>query len=206
MTSLLTRDVIAAPPHSLLQRPRTALTGPGLPRGLGPGPSTGVRGGSAPSHAAPSSSSCRCYCGARPTTTRPAPGTCSRRSPVSFGGAQGRGFPGQGRDPGAGGAPRGCPRPWWVLGACGAVGSRVWLGPCGGAEFPALGELLPPSHPGWIPNPAPEISHESPGSSQCLLEHLLTRLQSSSCHVKLKVGSRWGGDGVEAPRSREGQL
>ncbi|NXH40565.1 AP4AT protein, partial [Dicaeum eximium] len=41
--------------------------------------------------------------------------------------------------------------------------------------------------PGWIPNPAPEISHESPGSSQCLLEHLLTRLQSSSCHVKLKV-------------------
>ncbi|NWH42357.1 AP4AT protein, partial [Chloropsis hardwickii] len=28
---------------------------------------------------------------------------------------------------------------------------------------------------------------ESPGSSQCLLEHLLTRLQSSSCHVKLKV-------------------
>ncbi|NWS23791.1 AP4AT protein, partial [Polioptila caerulea] len=41
--------------------------------------------------------------------------------------------------------------------------------------------------PGWIPNPSLEISHESPGSSQCLLEHLLTRLQSSSCHVKLKV-------------------
>ncbi|NXO13042.1 AP4AT protein, partial [Oriolus oriolus] len=41
--------------------------------------------------------------------------------------------------------------------------------------------------PGWIPNPCLEISHESPGSSQCLLEHLLTRLQSSSCHVKLKV-------------------
>ncbi|NXE69967.1 AP4AT protein, partial [Calcarius ornatus] len=41
--------------------------------------------------------------------------------------------------------------------------------------------------PGCIPNPCPEISHESPGSSQCLLEHLLTRLQSSSCHVKLKV-------------------
>ncbi|NXA23659.1 AP4AT protein, partial [Ibidorhyncha struthersii] len=32
-----------------------------------------------------------------------------------------------------------------------------------------------------------EISHESPGSSQCLLEYLLNRLQSSSCHVKLKV-------------------
>uniref|UniRef100_A0A8C3U943 TEPSIN adaptor related protein complex 4 accessory protein n=1 Tax=Catharus ustulatus TaxID=91951 RepID=A0A8C3U943_CATUS len=44
-----------------------------------------------------------------------------------------------------------------------------------------------PSEPGWIPNPSLEISHESPGSSQCLLEHLLTRLQSSSCHVKLKV-------------------
>ncbi|NXX63472.1 AP4AT protein, partial [Scopus umbretta] len=32
-----------------------------------------------------------------------------------------------------------------------------------------------------------EISHESPGSSQCLLEYLLNRLQSSSCRVKLKV-------------------
>ncbi|XP_027759969.1 AP-4 complex accessory subunit Tepsin-like, partial [Empidonax traillii] len=38
-----------------------------------------------------------------------------------------------------------------------------------------------------IPNIPAEISHESPGSSQCLLEHLLTRLQSNSCHVKLKV-------------------
>ncbi|NXO47175.1 AP4AT protein, partial [Aramus guarauna] len=35
--------------------------------------------------------------------------------------------------------------------------------------------------------PAPEISHESPGSSRCLLEYLLSRLQSSSCRVKLKV-------------------
>ncbi|NWX40062.1 AP4AT protein, partial [Steatornis caripensis] len=32
-----------------------------------------------------------------------------------------------------------------------------------------------------------EISHESPGSSQCLLEYLLRRLQSRSCRVKLKV-------------------
>ncbi|NXW40015.1 AP4AT protein, partial [Nyctiprogne leucopyga] len=32
-----------------------------------------------------------------------------------------------------------------------------------------------------------EISHESPGSSQCLLEYLLNRLQSRSCRVKLKV-------------------
>ncbi|EHB09321.1 hypothetical protein GW7_04075 [Heterocephalus glaber] len=32
-----------------------------------------------------------------------------------------------------------------------------------------------------------EISHESVGSSQCLLEYLLNRLDSSSGHVKLKV-------------------
>ncbi|NXP53804.1 AP4AT protein, partial [Heliornis fulica] len=38
-----------------------------------------------------------------------------------------------------------------------------------------------------ILNSRPEISRESPGSSQCLLEYLLGRLQSSSCHVKLKV-------------------
>ncbi|KAL4835171.1 hypothetical protein H8958_016615 [Nasalis larvatus] len=34
---------------------------------------------------------------------------------------------------------------------------------------------------------ATEISHESPGSSQCLLEYLLSRLHSSSGHGKLKV-------------------
>lgn len=44
--------------------------------------------------------------------------------------------------------------------------------------------------------PTPEISHESPGSSQCLLEYLLNRLQSSSCHVKLKVGLWWGAGGL----------
>jgi hypothetical protein len=32
-----------------------------------------------------------------------------------------------------------------------------------------------------------KISHESLGSSQCLLEYLLNRLGSSSGHVKLKV-------------------
>ncbi|XP_069606866.1 AP-4 complex accessory subunit tepsin isoform X2 [Ranitomeya imitator] len=32
-----------------------------------------------------------------------------------------------------------------------------------------------------------EISHESSGSCQCLLEYLLNRLQNHSCHVKLKV-------------------
>lgn len=32
-----------------------------------------------------------------------------------------------------------------------------------------------------------EISHESPGCGQCLLEYLLERLQVESCHVKLKV-------------------
>lgn len=82
-----------------------------------------------------------------------------------------------------------------------------WLRLCGGAEFLGLRELLLPSDPGWIPNLSLEISHESPGSSQCLLEHLLTRLQSSSCHVKLKVGLcwwHWGGDGMEIPCSREG--
>ncbi|XP_058708617.1 AP-4 complex accessory subunit tepsin isoform X1 [Poecile atricapillus] len=41
--------------------------------------------------------------------------------------------------------------------------------------------------PGYLFDEIAKISHESPGSSQCLLEHLLTRLQSSSCHVKLKV-------------------
>lgn len=33
----------------------------------------------------------------------------------------------------------------------------------------------------------PEISHESLGSSRCLLEYLLSRLQSGSGRVKLKV-------------------
>ncbi|NXK40509.1 AP4AT protein, partial [Piprites chloris] len=41
--------------------------------------------------------------------------------------------------------------------------------------------------PGYLFEEIAKISRESPGSSQCLLEHLLTRLQSSSCHVKLKV-------------------
>ncbi|XP_061866775.1 AP-4 complex accessory subunit tepsin [Colius striatus] len=41
--------------------------------------------------------------------------------------------------------------------------------------------------PGYLLEEIGKISHESPGSSQCLLEYLLSRLQSSSCHVKLKV-------------------
>ncbi|XP_064378905.1 AP-4 complex accessory subunit tepsin isoform X2 [Dromaius novaehollandiae] len=41
--------------------------------------------------------------------------------------------------------------------------------------------------PGYLFEEIAKISHESPGSSQCLLEYLLNRLQSSSCHVKLKV-------------------
>lgn len=36
-------------------------------------------------------------------------------------------------------------------------------------------------------NYSAEISHESSGCSQCLLEFLLERLQVESCHVKLKV-------------------
>ncbi|NXV31720.1 AP4AT protein, partial [Rissa tridactyla] len=41
--------------------------------------------------------------------------------------------------------------------------------------------------PGYLLEEIAKISHESPGSSQCLLEYLLNRLQSSSCRVKLKV-------------------
>uniref|UniRef100_A0A7M4FLK7 AP-4 complex accessory subunit Tepsin n=1 Tax=Crocodylus porosus TaxID=8502 RepID=A0A7M4FLK7_CROPO len=41
--------------------------------------------------------------------------------------------------------------------------------------------------PGYLFEEIAKISHESPGSSQCLLEHLLARLHSRSCHVKLKV-------------------
>ncbi|NWR66356.1 AP4AT protein, partial [Bucorvus abyssinicus] len=41
--------------------------------------------------------------------------------------------------------------------------------------------------PGYLFEEIAKISHESPGSSQCLLEYLLNRLQSSSCRVKLKV-------------------
>lgn len=142
VTSLLTPDVTAAPPHSLLQRPHTALAGLGLPRGLGPVPATGVRGGSAPTHAAPSSSSCRCCCGARPTTTAPALGTCSRRSPVSFRERGGRepgqgvprdkkGIPGQGELPGAAPGRGGRWRPAGLVGTVGpgwdpADGLNCW--------------------------------------------------------------------------------
>ncbi|XP_043353498.1 AP-4 complex accessory subunit tepsin isoform X5 [Dermochelys coriacea] len=41
--------------------------------------------------------------------------------------------------------------------------------------------------PGYLFEEIAKISHDSPGSSQCLLEHLLNRLQTNSCHVKLKV-------------------
>uniref|UniRef100_A0A8C6ZDD6 TEPSIN adaptor related protein complex 4 accessory protein n=1 Tax=Nothoprocta perdicaria TaxID=30464 RepID=A0A8C6ZDD6_NOTPE len=41
--------------------------------------------------------------------------------------------------------------------------------------------------PGYLLDDIARISHESPGSSQCLLEYLLQRLQSRSCRVKLKV-------------------
>ncbi|XP_040386096.1 AP-4 complex accessory subunit tepsin isoform X2 [Cygnus olor] len=41
--------------------------------------------------------------------------------------------------------------------------------------------------PGYVLEEIAKISRESPGSSQCLLEYLLKRLQSNSCHVKLKV-------------------
>ncbi|CAM4554189.1 AP-4 complex accessory subunit tepsin isoform X2 [Lepidochelys kempii] len=41
--------------------------------------------------------------------------------------------------------------------------------------------------PGYLFEEIAKISHDSSGSSQCLLEHLLNRLQNNSCHVKLKV-------------------
>ncbi|XP_073900998.1 AP-4 complex accessory subunit tepsin isoform X2 [Castor canadensis] len=41
--------------------------------------------------------------------------------------------------------------------------------------------------PGYLFEEIAKISHESLGSSQCLLEYLLNRLGSSSGHVKLKV-------------------
>uniref|UniRef100_A0A3Q3VNK0 AP-4 complex accessory subunit Tepsin VHS/ENTH-like domain-containing protein n=1 Tax=Mola mola TaxID=94237 RepID=A0A3Q3VNK0_MOLML len=41
--------------------------------------------------------------------------------------------------------------------------------------------------PGYLFQEIGKISHESSGYGQCLLEHLLERLQVESCHVKLKV-------------------
>ncbi|KAM5309481.1 AP-4 complex accessory subunit tepsin [Glossophaga mutica] len=41
--------------------------------------------------------------------------------------------------------------------------------------------------PGYLFEEVAKISHESPGSSQCLLEYLLSRLHSGSGRVKLKV-------------------
>ncbi|KAJ1129113.1 hypothetical protein NDU88_007484 [Pleurodeles waltl] len=41
--------------------------------------------------------------------------------------------------------------------------------------------------PGYVFEEIAKISHESVASHQCLLEHLLSRLQSQSCYIKLKV-------------------
>uniref|UniRef100_A0A6J0VA33 AP-4 complex accessory subunit tepsin isoform X1 n=1 Tax=Pogona vitticeps TaxID=103695 RepID=A0A6J0VA33_9SAUR len=41
--------------------------------------------------------------------------------------------------------------------------------------------------PGYLFEEVAKISHESAGSSYCLLEYFLNRLQNNSCHVKLKV-------------------
>uniref|UniRef100_A0A8C9TYE1 TEPSIN adaptor related protein complex 4 accessory protein n=1 Tax=Scleropages formosus TaxID=113540 RepID=A0A8C9TYE1_SCLFO len=41
--------------------------------------------------------------------------------------------------------------------------------------------------PGYLFEEIGKISHESAGCCQCLLEYLLERLQSDSCHVKLKA-------------------
>ncbi|XP_058845795.1 AP-4 complex accessory subunit Tepsin-like isoform X1 [Acipenser ruthenus] len=41
--------------------------------------------------------------------------------------------------------------------------------------------------PGYLFEEIGKVSHESVGGCQCLLQYLLERLQSESCHVKLKV-------------------
>uniref|UniRef100_A0A493U4A8 TEPSIN adaptor related protein complex 4 accessory protein n=1 Tax=Anas platyrhynchos platyrhynchos TaxID=8840 RepID=A0A493U4A8_ANAPP len=109
--------------------------------------------------------SSRCCCGARRTRTGPAPGTCWRRSPVSGGRGGGRGGTG-GAQGDRGGEGR----------TGGDRGGRGW-GWRRGTEQSRARSLTQ----------SPEISRESPGSSQCLLEYLLKRLQSGSCRVKLKV-------------------
>ncbi|TKC53509.1 hypothetical protein EI555_014965, partial [Monodon monoceros] len=60
--------------------------------------------------------------------------------------------------------------------------------PCPGYLFEEIASILPCGHM-WGPwsRHLPEISHESLGSSRCLLEYLLSRLQSGSGRVKLKV-------------------
>ncbi|KAK1330737.1 hypothetical protein QTO34_008675 [Cnephaeus nilssonii] len=72
--------------------------------------------------------------------------------------------------------------------------------PCPGYLFEEIASILPvsprralgvrPGRPGPFHQSnerLPEISHESLGSSQCLLEYLLNRLHSGSGRVKLKV-------------------
>lgn len=76
----------------------------------------------------------------------------------------------------------------WVWAGAGA-GAGSGVGEAGGSKV-LRPDLFPMGREGSL-TPTPEISHESPGSSQCLLEYLLNRLQSNSCHVKLKVGEWW---------------
>nr|XP_061807128.1 AP-4 complex accessory subunit tepsin-like [Nerophis lumbriciformis] len=69
--------------------------------------------------------------------------------------------------------------------------------PCPGYLFQEIGSILllslmssilnAEACKGLNCNTFAEISHESMGSDQCLLEYLLERLQVESCHVKLKV-------------------
>lgn len=216
VTPLPTRDVIAAPPtrsYSGLTQPRpgracpwASVQSPPPGSGSGPPPLT-------PLPPPPAAGVAEGHSRRRHPLPR-VPVRGDRQYPSgSREGPRAGVSPGQGGGPGTGGVLRGCSRPWWALEACRAGWGQPWycgpwLGPCGGAEFLAVGGLLVPSDLGWIPNPSLEISHESPGSSQCLLEHLLTRLQSSSCHVKLKVGpcwEHWADDGMEPP-PQGGQL
>ncbi|XP_060146766.1 AP-4 complex accessory subunit tepsin isoform X4 [Globicephala melas] len=77
--------------------------------------------------------------------------------------------------------------------------TRAWVGACWGDTLRSVWQEGLASLPGQRPCAAqgqlapslterlPEITHESLGSSQCLLEYLLSRLQSGSGRVKLKV-------------------
>ncbi|KAM9045303.1 AP-4 complex accessory subunit tepsin isoform 2-T2 [Megaptera novaeangliae] len=99
----------------------------------------------------------------------------------------------------------GTPRSPENEGSCGP--SQEWVAPlvAGGplCAWPlTVGRALPPFQlpillkgtsdddvpcPGYLFEEITKISHESLGSSQCLLEYLLSRLQSGSGRVKLKV-------------------
>nr|XP_033817263.1 AP-4 complex accessory subunit tepsin isoform X3 [Geotrypetes seraphini] len=67
---------------------------------------------------------------------------------------------------------------------------RPSRGGCRGSVLPTLMKGTSDDEvpcPGYLFQDIAKISQESEGSSRCLLEYLLNRLQNKSCHVKLKV-------------------